>query len=86
MAEAITNIIRADYHDAWAATQRGEGWTATVSRQGCGRDRNGGAYKRIDYIWARGLQALSTTRIGVVDPGAPAPSDHYGVKAVFFAP
>jgi hypothetical protein len=86
MAEAITAIIRADYRDAWAATQRGEGWTATVDRPGCGAMRNGGAYKRVDYIWTRGLQPLSTTRIGVADPGAAAASDHVGVKAVIFAP
>jgi endonuclease/exonuclease/phosphatase family metal-dependent hydrolase len=83
MAEALTRIILAGYVDAWAATQTNEGWTATLARSGCGPGRNGGAYKRIDYIWSKGLATLATARIGVVPGGAPAPSDHVGVKALF---
>lgn len=86
MAVALANIIRAGYVDAWAATQPGEGWTGMVSRNGCGPDRNGHVFKRIDYIWSKGLTAVSTTRIGVVAPGAPGPSDHLGLKAQFVIP
>jgi hypothetical protein len=83
MATALSAIDRAGYRDAWAATQLGEGWTAMLSRPGCGAARDGGAYKRVDYIWSKGLQALSTIRVGLVQPGTPAPSDHFGVKAEF---
>jgi endonuclease/exonuclease/phosphatase family metal-dependent hydrolase len=83
MADALARIVLAGYIDAWAATQTGEGWTATIVRGECGPARNGGAYKRIDYIWSKGLDVLATTRIGVVPSGTPAPSDHLGVKALF---
>jgi hypothetical protein len=83
MAEALDHIVRRGYVDAWGATQQGEGWTATVPRSGCGVDRAAGPYKRIDYIWSKGLQPVTTMRVGVVAPGAPSPSDHFGVKAQF---
>lgn len=86
MADALARIAGAGYVDAWAATQPGEGWTATLLRPGCGPDRNGGAYKRIDYIWSKGLNAIATTRLGLVPDGGPAPSDHFGVKALFEVP
>jgi hypothetical protein len=85
MAAGLAAIARAGYRDAWLATQTGEGWTAALSRPGCGPARNGGAYKRVDYIWSKGLDAIRTTRIGVVADGTPAPSDHFGVKAEFYA-
>lgn len=86
MAGALERIIASGYTDAWSATQAGEGWTATIPRAGCGVDRATGPFKRIDYIWSKGLQAVNSTRIGVVPPGMPSPSDHFGVKAVFVWP
>jgi hypothetical protein len=83
MAVALANIASAGYVDAWASTQSGEGWTATVGRVGCGPGRDGGAYKRVDYIWSRGLTAVATSRIGAAAAGSPAPSDHVGIKARF---
>jgi hypothetical protein len=83
MATALALFPRAGYVDAWAATQSGPGWTGMVSRRGCGAGKNGGVFKRIDYIWSKGLRPLSATRIGVVEPGAPGPSDHMGLKAQF---
>jgi exonuclease III len=81
MSAALASIRLAGYIDAWAATQSTPGWTATLSRTGCGPDGDGGAYKRIDYVWLKGLDALSTKRFGIVPGGTDAPSDHYGVKA-----
>jgi endonuclease/exonuclease/phosphatase family metal-dependent hydrolase len=81
MSAALASIRLAGYGDAWAATQATPGWTATLSRPRCGPDGNGGAYKRVDYIWLKGLDALWTARFGIVPSGTDAPSDHYGVKA-----
>lgn len=86
MALALDRIAAAGYVDAWSATQEGEGWTATIPRAGCGAEGTGGPFKRIDYIWSQGLQPLSSTRIGVVAAGEPAPSDHFGVKASLSIP
>jgi endonuclease/exonuclease/phosphatase family metal-dependent hydrolase len=81
MSAALASIRLAGYVDAWAATQPTPGWTATLSRPRCGPDGDGGAYKRVDYIWLKGVEAVSSTRFGVVPGGTDAPSDHYGVKA-----
>jgi endonuclease/exonuclease/phosphatase family metal-dependent hydrolase len=86
MGPALEKIVHAGYIDAWAATQQGPGWTGMTSRRGCGTDRNGGVYKRIDYIWSIGVRPIATTRLGIVPPGAPAPSDHLGLKAQFPLP
>ena len=51
-----------------------------ASRRGCG-DPNGSLFKRIDYIHAKGLTVLGTTRFARSQPGADAPSDHVGVLA-----
>jgi exonuclease III len=81
MAAALANLAAAGYVDAWAASQPGEGWTATLGRGGCGETGNGTAFKRIDYIWTKGLHVHATSRFGVALPGQPAASDHVGVKA-----
>jgi hypothetical protein len=86
MAYALGRISAAGYVDAWSATQVGEGWTATVPRAGCGVDGGAGPYKRIDYVWSKGLQPVASARIGVVPAGTPSPLDHFGVKAQFVVP
>jgi exonuclease III len=86
MAVALASIVRAGYVDAWAATQRGAGWTGMVSRRGCGAWRRGGLFKRIDYVWSAGIAPRAAVRFGVVAAGDPGPSDHVGVKARFTLP
>ena len=77
---AIAIMEGAGYVDAWKVTQAGEGWTGMTSRPGCGRP-NGNLYKRIDYVFTRGLRTIRTTRFARTQPGADAPSDHAGVMA-----
>jgi hypothetical protein len=81
MAVALTSLAAAGYVDAWAASQPGEGWTATLGRARCGETAGGTAFKRVDYIWVRDLAVVGTSRFGVALPGQPAASDHAGVKA-----
>jgi endonuclease/exonuclease/phosphatase family metal-dependent hydrolase len=81
MAAALARFAAAGYVDAWAASQPGAGWTATLGRAGCGETAGGTAFKRVDYIWVRGLDVIATSRFGVALPGQPAASDHAGVKA-----
>jgi endonuclease/exonuclease/phosphatase family metal-dependent hydrolase len=76
----IDLIERAGYVDAWKATQGAEGWTGMASRPGCGTPE-GNLYKRIDYVYAKGLRPVFTTRFGRASPGADSPSDHVGVIA-----
>jgi endonuclease/exonuclease/phosphatase family metal-dependent hydrolase len=76
--KAIAVMEGAGYLDAWKATQSGEGWTGMTSRPGCGRPA-GNLYKRIDYVFTRGLRAVRAMRFARADPGADAPSDHVGV-------
>lgn len=78
--EALTLIARAGYIDAWKATEDGEGWTGMASRPGCGSPE-GNLYKRIDYVFLRGLRPVATARFARVAPGADAPSDHAGLIA-----
>jgi endonuclease/exonuclease/phosphatase family metal-dependent hydrolase len=79
---AIAAIERAGFTDTWKALNSGEGWTGMASRNGCGNP-NGGLYKRIDYIYTKGLKARSITRFAQPPPGADAPSDHAGLIAEF---
>jgi endonuclease/exonuclease/phosphatase family metal-dependent hydrolase len=51
-----------------------------ASRPGCGQPR-GNLFKRIDYVFTKGLDVVSTTRFARPEPGADAPSDHAGVTA-----
>jgi hypothetical protein len=53
-----------------------------ASRKGCGSP-NGGLYKRIDYIYTKGLKATAITRFAQPPPGGDAPSDHAGLIAEF---
>jgi endonuclease/exonuclease/phosphatase family metal-dependent hydrolase len=78
--QAIAVMERAGYVDAWKATQSGEGWTGMASRPGCGRP-DGHLYKRIDYVFGRGLRTVRTMRFARAEPGGDAPSDHAGVIA-----
>jgi len=78
--EAIQRLEAAGYVDAWKTTQGGEGWTGMASRAGCGSP-NGNLYKRIDYVYTKGLRAVSTTRAARAAPGADSPSDHVMVIA-----
>jgi endonuclease/exonuclease/phosphatase family metal-dependent hydrolase len=75
---ALDIIERAGYTDAWKSLQKGEGWTGMASRRGCGSPA-GSLYKRIDYVFTKGLRAISVTRFGQAAPGADAPSDHAGL-------
>jgi endonuclease/exonuclease/phosphatase family metal-dependent hydrolase len=77
---ALAVMEGAGYVDAWKATQSGEGWTGMTSRPGCGRP-DGSLYKRIDYVFTRGLRAVRVTRFARPEPGADAPSDHVGLMA-----
>jgi endonuclease/exonuclease/phosphatase family metal-dependent hydrolase len=79
---AIAAIERAGFTDTWKALNSGEGWTGMTSRKGCGNP-NGGLYKRIDYIYTKGLTATAITRFAQPPPGADAPSDHAGLIAEF---
>lgn len=82
--QALALIDDAGYIDAWKATQRGEGWTGMAGRRGCGRPE-GNAYKRVDYVFVKGLTPRSSARFAVAAPGADAPSDHAGVIATVTA-
>jgi exonuclease III len=77
-------ILRAaGYVDAWAQLHAGDdGFTGMTNRAGCGRPE-GATWKRIDYVWSKGIAASSIERFGVVPPGDAAPSDHYGIVAAF---
>lgn len=82
--DAIQRMEAAGYVDAWKATQGGEGWTGMATRAGCGTP-SGNLFKRIDYVYSKGLRALSTTRIGRPEPGGDAPSDHVALVAELIA-
>ena len=73
--DAIRRMEAAGYEDAWKATQGSEGWTGMASRNGCGIP-NGNLFKRIDYVYTKGLRAVSTTRLARAPAGGDSPSDH----------
>jgi endonuclease/exonuclease/phosphatase (EEP) superfamily protein YafD len=75
---AIAIIENGGYIDTWKATQSGEGWTGMASRAGCGSPP-GDLFKRIDYVFAKGLTPTSIVRVGRAAPGADSPSDHVGL-------
>ncbi|HEY7169678.1 MAG TPA: endonuclease/exonuclease/phosphatase family protein [Vicinamibacterales bacterium] len=79
---AIAAIERAGFTDTWKALNGSEGWTGMTSRKGCGSP-NGGLFKRIDYIYTKGLKATAISRFAQPAPGADAPSDHAGLIAEF---
>jgi len=73
--DAIARMEAAGYADAWKSTQAGEGWTGMATRAGCGVP-SGNLFKRIDYVYSKGLHAVATTRLARAAPGADSPSDH----------
>lgn len=77
---AIATLENAGYTDAWKATQSSEGWTGMATRNGCG-EPNGNLFKRIDYVYAKGVQVVSTARFARAAPGGDSPSDHVGLIA-----
>ena len=87
MAKAYDLITRAGYVDAWATTETGPGWTGMTSRRAprgntyCGKDESGTPYKRIDYVFVKGMAPADTELFGFTGAGTPHPSDHLGVKA-----
>lgn len=84
-ARALARLSAAGYIDSWAVTQAGEGWTGMASRRGCGNPA-GNLFKRIDYVFTMGIDAVGTARFGRMAPGADSPSDHVGVIAEIAAP
>jgi endonuclease/exonuclease/phosphatase family metal-dependent hydrolase len=92
MAEAYDRIVKAGYVDAWAATQNGPGWTGMTSRKAprgrtyCGENSDGTPYKRIDYVFAKGLKPVATELFAFTGAGTPHPSDHLGLKATIEMP
>ncbi len=81
----IEGMAAAGYVDAWQATNQGEGWTGMASRRNCGYP-NGNLYKRIDYVYARGVHPRAATRFGRTARGTDSPSDHVGLIAEFAWP
>lgn len=73
-----------DYTDAWKALRPGEfGATGMWHRPACGTPE-GNLFKRIDYVYSRGIPASAIGRFGMVTPWTEdAPSDHAGLIASF---
>ena len=84
-SRAIEIVEHAGYVDAWMSAQNGEGWTGMTNRPDCGTPE-GNVYRRIDYIYAMELRALSTRQFARPAPGTDAPSDHVGLIAELAAP
>jgi endonuclease/exonuclease/phosphatase family metal-dependent hydrolase len=82
---AITTMEDAGYIDAWKATNDGEGWTGMASRRNCGYP-NGNLFKRIDYVYSKGLRPVAVTRFARTARGMDSPSDHVGLVATFAWP
>ena len=76
------NILRrAGYVDAWQAVHADDpGYTGMLNRAGCGIPP-GAPWKRIDYVWAKGVTPVAMERFGLPAPGDGAPSDHAGIVA-----
>lgn len=74
----------AGYVDAWLALKPGvDGATGMWNRPGCGKPE-GGLFKRIDYIYSRGLSPTAVSLFAMITPMAQdAPSDHAGIVAAF---
>jgi exonuclease III len=83
-AAALDVLSNAHYVDAWQLLHATEdGSTGMLNRRGCGAPE-GAAWKRIDYAWSpESFQPTAITRFGMVAPGNEAPSDHYGIIAVY---
>ena len=74
----------AEYVDAWQALKPGiDGPTGMWNRPGCGNPE-GGLFKRIDYIYSRGMMPTSVRLFAMIKPMLQdAPSDHAGIVATF---
>jgi hypothetical protein len=74
----------AGYVDAWKALKPGvDGATGMWNRPGCGSPE-GGLFKRIDYIYARGYTPTDVRLFAMIKPmEEDAPSDHAGIVATF---
>jgi hypothetical protein len=74
----------AEYVDAWLALKPGvDGPTGMWNRPGCGKPE-GGLFKRIDYIYSRGLTPTDVRLFAMITPMLQdAPSDHAGIVAAF---
>ena len=72
----------AGYADAWKALKPGmDGATGMWNRPGCGKP-DGGLFKRIDYIYSRGLTPTDVRLFAMITPMLQdAPSDHAGIIA-----
>jgi len=93
MAAAYDMISASGFVDAWAATQRRPGWTGMTSRKAsagwppyCGERSTGTPFKRIDYVWTRGLKPVGAELFGFTRAGDAHPSDHLGLKAAIELP
>lgn len=74
----------AGYVDAWKALKGdADGATGMWNRPGCGNP-DGGLFKRIDYIYSRGIPPTEVRLFAMITPMVEdAPSDHAGIIATF---
>jgi hypothetical protein len=74
----------AGYVDAWKLLKPAiDGPTGMWNRHGCGNP-DGGLFKRIDYIYSRGLVPTDVRLFAMITPMVQdAPSDHAGIIATF---
>jgi exonuclease III len=74
----------AGYVDVWKTLKPGvDGATGMWNRPGCGNPE-GGLFKRIDYIYARGYTPTDVRLFALINPmEEDAPSDHAGIIATF---
>jgi endonuclease/exonuclease/phosphatase family metal-dependent hydrolase len=74
----------AEYVDAWLVLKPGiDGPTGMWNRRDCGHPE-GGLFKRIDYIYSRGLTPTEVRLFATITPMVQdAPSDHAGIVATF---
>jgi len=80
---ALQPLRQAGYVDAWQALHgAGGGFTGMLNREGCGAPE-GAPWKRIDYVWLRGLRPVAMSLFATGTPGEAALSDHAGILATF---
>jgi len=74
----------AGYVDAWKMLKPGvDGPTGMYNRHNCGNP-DGGLFKRIDYVYARGLTPTDVHLFATIKPMVEdAPSDHAGIVVSF---
>jgi endonuclease/exonuclease/phosphatase family metal-dependent hydrolase len=76
----------AGYVDAWKLLKPNtDGPTGMWNREHCGKPE-GGLFKRIDYIYSRGIKPIDVRLFAMIKPmEEDAPSDHAGIVATFAA-